>query len=427
MKAHYLLLLMLVLSALGCGGDKAVPSTATISGRVTFIDGQPARDVAVTTRSGATRTNSNGSYILNNIRASDEFISVDFTDNGVRFVGQNLARGFDGEQTASVNILAVPSDRQARITGVVEDRDGNPLSNATVFAFADGAISSSRAVTNKKGEYTIDRLIADVPYEINAGGAGYRSDTESVTLGRGESRFLRMILGNPGFPGLPTPQAVDAIAWTAPRTRDAQWNSAFQNIKRVAFGQAPRATTRLSPNGNPIEIEVVWDFVTGTDVLGFAIYRGRDNGAISGFDFLRDPLANTYLDGDVNLVAGTRYWYQVTTASVRYPDEPGSEGTRSSAVSARPLGDLELNGVSDRTITWRPVPDADQYRVFLFDRYPSTGVDSVNDGTVTGSNYTVPVGVLGAGRRYYYLVIGTSESQKNRTVSEVGTFVYGNP
>lgn len=434
MKRSILAFLVLAITALlaGCGGQTSSAPTSTISGRVVFQDGLPARGAVVTGRDGSTTTSSNGAFVLTKQRAADLIIRAEYSDNGVKYIGQNLARTYAGEQYPSVNIMLAPQKETATIYGVVEDRDGNPLELARIFAYGAGALSSTSVLTDKKGEFTMNYLLSGVNYEVNAGGGGYRSDLEGVSLGAGEKRFIRFVLGNPGFPSLTPPSDVSAISWTSPITRDYALANAIESVKRE-FDPKRKAMpkTRLSPLGNPIEVQLEWTPASFDDLLGYSIYRGKDGATPRGFDFYREPLAGTYIDGDTKLVAGADYTYQVTSCSTRYPDDADSESDLSDSVTVRPLPDITLRSTSQGPLTfrWNSVVGAEGYVVFLFDQYPGFDVSSIwnnssdratgNEKRYTGST------PLQVGKTYYFLVMGLTNDNSSRTLSEVGAFVYG--
>ena len=78
------------------------------------------------------------------------------------------------------------------------------------------------------------------------------------------------------------------------------------------------------------------------------------------------------------------------------------------------------------TFRWEAATGAESYIVYLFDRYPSLGVDPIwsNSGTPT-TNLELPYtgGALQSGRQYFYLVLGVANNFDSRTISEVDDFV----
>ncbi|MBL8087148.1 MAG: carboxypeptidase regulatory-like domain-containing protein [Chthonomonas sp.] len=422
--------LALALTVVGCGGGTPKTTTSIISGRVTFEDGLPARGAVVTGRDGSAITTTNGSFVLTGQRAADLVIKAEITDNGTKYIGQNLARTYEGEQYPNVNIMVVPQNQTATVEGVVEDRNGNPLELARVFALGAGALSSTSVLTDKDGKFTLRYLLGNVNYEVSAGGGDYRSDSESVTLNVGEKRFIRFVLGNPGSPVFGPPQNLSAIAWTSPVSRDESLSAAVENLKRLVDPKRPKTSGRLSSSGNPVEIELEWDSISNPDLYGWGIYRARSNGSFSGLDFFREPLGSVYLDSDVNLTPNSEYSYHVTACNTRYPYDNGSESDPSADVAVTPLDDMRLRSttLAPLTFAWEPVLGADNYVVYLFDRYPGFGVDSIwnnasDRATGNSKRYNGSIRLV-TGKQYYFMVLGLGDSDSSRTISEVGAFIY---
>lgn len=421
--------LALFASLAGCGGSGAL-RTASVSGRVTDDQGLPVRGARVWTRDSETTTSTNGAYYITLVRQGDEAVNAEFFQGGTRYWGRNVARTSDGEQAISVNIMVAPASQMATLRGNVTDRFGRALSGASVFAYGAGAFSSARAITDSRGNYDLPGLIAGVTYTVNAGGGGYSSDTDSVALSAGEVGGLNFVLGSPGFPVLPAVSALQAIAWTSQGvSRSPGEAAAIEAVKREFDPARAAARSRATGTGAPIEVQLEWTPLSGDDVLGYGIFRGTAGGTISALDFWRDPLAGAYLDGDVNLRPGRTYTYEVSALGTRYPDDPDSEGPRT-AVDARTLDDLSVNSVQYGPIrfSWRAVPDATAYVVYVYDRYPGIGVTSLwnNQSAPTGSNSLAYGGpALNSGQLYYYIVLGLGNQDgdgvwRSRTISQIG-------
>lgn len=422
------MLFLLPLFLIGCG-QQVGPKTATITGRVTDIDGLPIRGAVVYTSDVSTTTSSNGAYVLTGARSADQAVTAEYTEGGTTYKGQNVARTFEAEQSASINITVSPVSQHAVLRGTVEDRFGNKLQGASVFALGGGMYSSNRDITDESGTFSIPGLIAGVPYEINAGGTDYGADSDTVTLVAGESRFIRMILSDAGNPALVAPTNIDAIAWTSPAvTRSDRIAGAVEQIKLLSDPKRSQNKTRLSSLGSPIEVQLEWDPIRGKDVLGFGIYRAIGSGASSGIDFWRDPLANSYIDSDVNLAPGVNYSYELTTLGTKYPADSAAESDFSSRVTVRTLNDLRIDSVTHNPLTfhWQSGSGAAEYVVFVFDRFPGPGVTSIwnnQSSPVAGTSVAYGGGGLLANRTYYYMVLGLTGDGSGRTISTVGSFV----
>lgn len=432
------LILALTLSALavfGCGGGGSSSGTknSTISGRVTFPDGTPARDVSVVSADAVVQSSTNGAFILTGVRAADQIIKASVTEAGVEYVGQNLARTYNGEQAASINIMIVPKGQTASIRGTVKDRDGNVLESASVFALGSNALSSSRDLTDKFGRFQIDNLLAGVSYEVSAGGATYRSDYVTTSLVAGENKTINFTLTDPADKLFVPPSDLTAIAWTSFASRDRAYLTARDNLKREFDPKHfAKQTTRLSPLGNPIEVEIEWTPIQSDDVLGWGIYRGINGAAVQSIDFYREPLSGLYVDSATKLTVNQDYSYAVTALNTNYPDTANSESDFSNVTTIRPMPDLVLRSTSQGPLTfkWNAVTGAENYIVYVYDQYPGYNVDSIwnnssNRSTGTEKVYdgSVPLTV---GNTYYFLVLGLSQNDNSRTISEVGAFVYQN-
>ncbi|MCE9558075.1 MAG: carboxypeptidase-like regulatory domain-containing protein [Armatimonadetes bacterium] len=425
---------MLMLLA-GCGGVGGAGSNATVSGRVTDEDGLPIRGALVRSNDGlTTRTTTNGAYVLATGSAQDQNIYASYTaDNGTVYTGQNFAILIPDQQTISVNIVVAPESLSASFSGYVKDLDGNAIKGAKIFAIGAGAFSSLTAVTNSSGKFAMRGAIAGIAYQLNAGAPGYSNDFANYTLTAHEDKFFDFVLGDIGTPNLPAPSDLSAISWTSPAvTRDARIGGALEQVKREFDPKyKAKSKTRLSPLGNPIEVQLEWTPLQGNNFLGYGIYRATGSGATSGVDYWREPLGGAYLDSDTNLTSFTNYTYQITALGTGYPDFTGSEGAKSTAVAVDTLGDLQLLSVSTAPLKWiwSGGSGAVDYVVYLYDRFPGPGVTSLwNNGTARTQNtqLTYNGAALVEGKTYYYVVLGLSNGDDSRTLSTVGSFVYSN-
>lgn len=431
-KQNWILLVVALatFALIGCGGGGDSPKTSTISGRVTFQDGLPVRGATVEGSEGSTVTSSNGAYILTQQPESDSFVKATFTDGGVTYVGQQLAQTIANSQNSNVNIMVVPESQTAAISGVVTDRFGNPIVGAAVLAFGSGALNSNRTITDLKGKYTIYRLLGDEDYTVSASANAYSSDTDTLHTTAGKTATLDFFLGNPGSTVLQVPQNLSIIAWTSVISRDRAMQNAIEGFKRkLSPARATIPASRLSPNGNPIEIQLEWDPQQHSDLYGYGIYRGRDGATIRGYDFLKETLSSVYIDSETSLFAGAQYSYQVTSLGSTYLDDNSDQSNRSAVVTATPLGDVVLQTVrfTPLQFSWSSVNGATGYVVYVFDKYPGFDVDWIwsNEGSPTANtslNYSGAALVKGA--RYYYLVVATANNKTSRSISEVGSFTY---
>jgi len=426
-----------LIAAIGCGGSGGGGGgggsrTASVSGTVTDVNGDPVRGARVSSRDGSTTTSTTGAFILRNVREDNLDVQAEIVQNGVRFRGRNVAVTFRGERTQSVNIVVAPERQLASIFGVVEDRDGFRLGGASIFAGGAG-LSSQRTVANANGEYELFGLISGISYTIVAGGREYRSDVDAMILTDGERRRVNFVLSNPGNPQMQAPQDLSAVSWTSPPvTRASRDREAIEHVKRLFDpGHAKRraSDTRLTPAGNYVEVGLDWTPIDSLELLGYGIYRGRNaGGPFTAIDFLREPLEGYFVDLDDVLRPNQNYYYQITSLSVIYPNDPNrSESLPSDTVLVTPLPDLDGLRVTNNPLTfnWNDA-QADGYIVYLFDEFPGIGVESFwnNANSPTPDVFLEYAGPnLVRGQRYYYLVLGLADENVNRTVSAVGEFV----
>lgn len=425
---------VLALALVGCGGSSA-PQNATITGRVVDENGIPVRGATVSAPGDSTVTSSGGAFALNGVREGDLVVKAFISQNGTTYRGQNVARTLANGQAVSLTILLAPEDLLGRLEGTVRDRQGRVLQGASVFALGAGALNSSRAITDANGRYQLGGLVGGYVYDINVGGGGYASSTDQIEIVERETVFADFTLGDAGFPVLPAPANLSAITWTTPAAgRDPKLAEAFEAVKRLydprrATRPAPIAS-RLSSDGNLLEVELEWDEIRNRDLLGYEVFRASGSEALRSYDFYREPLAAVYVDGDQDLRPFETYRYAVSAVGTRWPDDPNSAGPLSDEVDARTLDDLRLDGVDSNptTFLWRGGSGAERYVVYLFNEFPGYDVESIWDTESSPTSnlfqrYTGPINLVN-GRTYYYLVLGLSNGTSSRTLSPVGSFVY---
>ena len=430
-------LVALTLGLAGCGGGGGdSDSFGEIAGNVLDAEGNPVRDARVYLDGGETRTNSFGSYLVNRAKDGDLTVRAEVRQGNTRYFGQNVATVFEGERTKNLNITVYPDNQLATLRGATYDRQGYRLSGVRVFARQTGGnvLSSAQTVSDRDGNYRIEGLRADVDYELLSNAPGYGDDSDTFRLNRGETRDLAITLGNPTGTAFAAPANLVATAYTSPReaTRDRNQANALETIKRLidpkrATRHVAKVKSRDTTLGNPVEVEMVWDRPTGDSLLGFGIYRGT-GGQLSNVDFVRDPLAEIYVDADRALVVGQAYDFGITALNTEYPDTEESESVLSNVERVTPLGDLEAGPVTGTkpTFTWTAARGATKYSIFIFDTYPHIGVPTVFDTNATpttATSYAYGGPKLASGRTYYYILLGTNGDGSARTLSRVETFV----
>lgn len=417
-------------------GCVEVYANSTLSGRVTDENGQPVRDARVWTLDGETRSSVNGAYTIRGSREGDVNVFAETSQDGVTWRGRNMVRAVANEPQYSCNVVLFPLSSLARMRGSVRDTFGDPIVGARVFAYTDGYLTSASTVTDADGNYSLTELGSGLNYTVQAGAPGFANDTSSLSLSSGENRLFNFVLSDRGTPALPQVTGLSSTTWVSPSfsARGGQdQSSAFENIKRMWNPNRPIQNSRTSSAGNPIEIELNWNRLIGDDFYGYGIYRGQGSATITDYDFYREPIAGTYVDGDNSLRPSQLYRYQVTALGTGYPSAVNSEGPRSVAVDARTLDDLTstVNSSGVLQFSWNTNSGATSYVVYIFDQFPSVGISSIfnNQGSPsTTSSYSYnrvsnPGGLV-LGRTYYYLVLGLANGNASRTLSPVSSFQY---
>ncbi|MBV6457761.1 MAG: hypothetical protein HONBIEJF_00880 [Fimbriimonadaceae bacterium] len=417
----------------GCGGKSLDGEVLNreITGLITDIDGNPVRGARVSSGPNVTFSGSSGAYSLQ-VR-DDEFVEIfaEVDQDGVHYTGQNVATSFKDTLAQNVNIAVERIDRQGAIFGTVYDRVGREVANARVFASGAG-LSSAMTKTDGRGRYEIHGLAAGLIYTVSASAFGYSSDFLDTSVRSGESKQIDFQMGEALSTLLPPPSNLSAVSWVSPfadsRSDNDQEAQAIEAVKRLFDKKRPVTVTRDRGSFAVVEVDLYWDPILSVDLLGYGIYRGANN-QFAEVTFLRDPLAGAYIDLDPNLRENSAYGYRVTSLNTLYPDDQqNGESDPSELVTVITLNRLDLLSVLDNptTFRWTNSSGAEEFVVFLFDRYPAIGVESFWNNADQPTfdlelEYTGPA--LSPGRTYYYLVLGLADGQTARTISEVGSFV----
>ncbi|MFN3730001.1 MAG: carboxypeptidase regulatory-like domain-containing protein [Fimbriimonadaceae bacterium] len=435
---HALAVMAVGIGVWGCGGTGGTQKTpGQVSGLIVDLDGNSVRGARVTVDGRETFSNSNGSFLLTNVRVGDHLIRAEIQQNGLQFRGQNMVSVFEGELSRGVTVTMIRTGQLASLRGVVRDRNSRPLQNARVFAIA-GALGSTFTASNEFGEYELGGLAAGATYFVSATGNGFSSDDVGVILSPGESRRVDFTLTTAGSPALPRPTDLVAISWTSPleASRSPNARAAVEAAKRLMDPSRAlrRPSSRLSNNGGLIEIDLLWNPVNSRDLLGYGIYRGTSASApLGGLDFLYDPLTYFYADVDPELREGVTYFYEVTALNTQAPGS-GTETGPSNRAGVRPIGSTILRNISTSPLrfSWNPVQGATWYYVFLYDRYPGIEVspiwprpDDPDEGVTSQTSLTYPGNPpLRRGDRYFYFVVAVDADGFARSVSSVDEFVF---
>ena len=314
MKLKYILFGLLIATIFGCGGSGA--GVGSIAGLVLDLQGNPVRGARVFVDNGTlreTQSNSAGSYNLQGVTAEDLLVHAEYDNGTTLFVGQNTARVFDQAQTNSLNIVLIPQNQIGGFTGTVSGTGGTRIQGARISAKPtnNSQLSSVQTIADDNGHYTLGGLAGGVTYQIQASFPGWESSEAIKTPSAGSTQTVNFTLGPNGDPLLPAPANLGLTAWTSPaeQTRSIDGQKTYQAIKKIIDKRyrPSVAKGRSTSQGSPVEVQLYWDKFDSLEILGYGIWRKRSSDAWQSVDFLRDPLAETYMDSDINLRDGVLY------------------------------------------------------------------------------------------------------------------------
>jgi hypothetical protein len=430
-----LTLLAVIVAALtgaliGCGGDPGFSASSSITGKVVDLDSGPLRGAIVRADGESTITTSSGGFQLFGITNGEVKITAEyFDDSGATYEGETWVYNFAGEETKSALIVAAPETQLGEVWGEIRNRDGALLENMPVFAYS-GAGSAARTFSNADGIYEFKRLVGGIDYEITAMAWGYRSDGDWVNPTADSSIRLDLVLGDAGTPTLDPPNFLTAISWVSPTVdgrgqRDIEWFKQMYEPDRKA---KKVGETRNLRDDLLAEVELEWDEQRFDDHLGWGVYRADVvGGLLNGLYFMDDPLSAWFFDSGVQ--TRRSYEYAVTTLSAWFPDDyERTESLLSNIVEVEVLDRLDLRPFlyNPLEFQWAAGSYSEDYIVFLFDRYPGPGVDSVWNSShqvTTGLSFVYDGPSLQVNKEYYYIVLGLANNDTSRTLSEIGSFI----
>ncbi len=439
MKRNWIALGILVTTVLGCGGaGGAGVGFGRVAGLILDLNGNPVRGARVFVNDGTLRettSNSSGSYNITGVSATDILVKAEYDNGSTLFDGQNLARVFDKEQVNSHNVVLIPSNQIASVQGTISSSNGPRIPGARISAkpTSGNLLTSSQTLADDNGNYVLGGLAGGVTYQILVSSPKFHSADAVRTPSSGNIQTINFSLGANSDPLLPSPTNLTLTAWTSPAelTRDPEKQHAIDNVKKFIDPKYRKsiAKSRLTSQGNPVEVQLFWDKFDSLEILGYTISRKRSSDPYVGIDFLRDPLAESFMDSDINLIDGVNYSYIVNATNTNYPDTNNSLSNDSNAVSVTPLGDMNVSSPtisgSNVTFHWSSVPNAVNYTIYVFDVYPGIMVSSYGNNfnnPATGTQWTYNLTPLASGHLYYYLIMGSNANDSARTLSAIGSF-----
>jgi Carboxypeptidase regulatory-like domain len=423
--------LAILISGCGGGGSSSPTAVGDVSGIVLDQDGNSVRGALVFYDTAhQTLTNSAGVYVLTGVPADNIDIQAQIKQSGVTYQGENIATVANGQRTKDVNIAVYPVSQLASIQGVVTDRAGNLVTGARIFVrpnVGGTLLTSAVGITDRYGNYSIGSLKSGLSYHIQVNALGYNSDTDDINLNAGESRTINYVLSAATIQNVPAPTNLVATAFTSPlpNRSDLRQGSAIENMKRILNPKRTTKRSRITSVGGQIEVDLAWNEINNSALLGYGIYRGLDANHLKNSDFLRDPQAEFYADIDQALIEQNSYSYGITSLDTLYDGSQGESGL-SNIVSVSTLSDFSIISVvasANPTISWGAAAGASTYTVRVFDQYPGIGVSPFATSNPVSSTSTTYSGApLASGHTYYLIVTGASSDGSAYSISPVSSF-----
>ncbi len=159
------------------------PNPGTITGTVTDAGtGAPIAGATVSYSGGSTSTDGSGAYTLANVAEG----SYSVTASATGYASQSRTVTLGPGATATQNFALTRPN--GAITGTVTSAaSGSPIGGATV------SYSGGSTTTNGSGQYTLSN-VAPGTYSVSASAAGYSSQSQSVTVGSGQTATANFAL-----------------------------------------------------------------------------------------------------------------------------------------------------------------------------------------------------------------------------------------
>ena len=436
MKSSQIAFGILAVTLIACGGGGT--TTGSVSGLILDTDGNPVRGARVYVENSPVRetvSNSSGSFSLTGVVADNVQVKASIVKGSTTFYGENFAQVYGNENSQSMNVVVMPLSQVAAAQGTVTEASrGVRVQGARITAkpTSGSQFATAQTITDSNGNYYLNGLQSGVSYQIMASFTGFSSADAARVPTAGITISQNFTLQNSTDGILPAPTNLSAVAWTSPSevTRDRVAAQAIDNVKKFIDVRYKKSVSRTTANGNAVEVQLFWDKFDSLNILGYEIWRKRSTDAWVGLDFLRDPIAESYLDSDSALRENLSYTYLVTGGNSNYPNTDNSIGNDSNQTTVAPLGDMFVNSVNTGggqvTFNWQAVSGASNYTVYVFSEYPGVRVTSYANNfntPATGTSWTYNLTPLAAGQRYYYLVMGANADDSARTLSAVGSFV----
>ncbi|BDI28332.1 hypothetical protein CCAX7_003830 [Capsulimonas corticalis] len=441
----------------GGGGD---PNTAVLVGKVVGSDGGPIPGAIVTIDDGnQTTTLSQGGFQLTNLAPGVHRLYAQTNVAGANYTGSTQVLTNSSTTTSNAIIQLSPSGQQATIVGSVSDSSGRPLRDARVFLgvpvsspTSNGDVQSLVAFADNNGNYRIPNVPTTNPsYTLTASLLGYQNGTSNLSgLSSGQTRTMNFGLARSFNQSTLTPTNLSAQSFTQPSTalsanarsgaqaHAASQGSVYNQIRRTLSPAYAQAVSGLHPalqikalrtqshvagfGSYAVSVDLFFDESSRTSLSGFRVYRGDGNAALTAYDFLQDPVANTFTDLDPSYFADQQYRFAVSAVNT-----DSSETGLSNTATVVPLGQMLLSQPGQNqtlnnplTVSWQSVNGATAYAVFAYNEYPTDGSVPIAKNTTLAASarsYTFP-GNFTTGD-YWIVAAASADSGAEISVSQI--------
>lgn len=172
------------------------PGEGSLSGVITGPNGQPVGDASVTITDGtntiSTSTNSDGQRIgawsIGGLSSPSTYV-VMATRHGMSSEARTIDLAAGGSATADLRLVDGVATLFGQVHGPVRDKDDAGLGGITVtVSDSDGKVRTATTLTQSpRGYFSMPSLPTPGTYSVTVTGAGYQSQTTSVTLRAGQA------------------------------------------------------------------------------------------------------------------------------------------------------------------------------------------------------------------------------------------------
>ena len=435
-------------------------TSGLLIGKVVGSDGGPIPGAQVTADEGEQATTlSQGAFQLTNLSTGIHRIFAQTSVAGVTETGSTEALINSNQTTSNAIVQLSPSNQQITVAGSVTDSFGRSLRDARVFLSvpvsapaSNGDVQSLVAFTDSNGNYQIRNVPLSNPnYSIGASLLGYQNVLTNLGgVSAGQNRTMNFQLVASTNQSTLTPQNLSAQAFTQPSSvlspqartgshaHAAVASGVYEQIRRAlspAYARAVsglhsasqikslRTQNHVSDFGSyAISMDLLFDESARSSLSGFRVYRADGNAQLTAYDFLQDPLANSFTDLDPTYFADQAYRFAVSAVNT-----DSNETGLSNTATVTPLGQMLLDQPGQNqavnnplTVSWQGVNGATSYAVFVYNEYPTDGSVPLAKNLnlpATARGYTLP-GTFTSGD-YWVVAAASADSGAEISVSQI--------